>query len=54
MEKRSGRFRGQILIQSADRQALRRFLVGWRYTIAELADARRTRWSLDIDPVELF
>ena len=54
MERRSGRYRGQLLVQSADRQTLGRFLYGWRAAVAGLQQARRTRWSLDIDPVELF
>jgi primosomal protein N' (replication factor Y) len=54
MERRSGRYRGQLLIQSDQRAVLQRFLAGWRATLATLPDARRTRWSLDIDPAELF
>lgn len=54
MEKRSGRFRGQLLIQSPNRGRLQHFLSGWRDAIAQLGDARRTRWSLDVDPLELF
>ncbi len=54
MEKRSGRFRGQVLIQSANRPHLHHFLPAWRKALASLPDARRTRWSLDVDPAELF
>jgi len=54
MERRSGRFRGQVLIQSAGRPQLHSFLPVWRHALAQLPDARRTRWSLDVDPVELF
>ena len=45
MEKRSGRFRGQVLIQSASRPHLHSFLPAWRAALAALPDARRTRWS---------
>jgi primosomal protein N' (replication factor Y) len=54
MEKRSGRFRGQLLIQTNDRSLLNAFLATWQATLATLPEARKTRWSLDVDPVELF
>ena len=54
MEKRSGRFRGQLLIQSSNRSLLGQFLHSWRSAIVQLPEARKTRWSLDVDPVELF
>jgi primosomal protein N' (replication factor Y) len=54
MERRSGRFRAQLLVQSPDRGELQNFLPGWRAQIASLREARRIRWSLDIDPAELF
>jgi len=54
MERRSGRYRGQLLIQSGQRNHLQRFLPEWRGQIEALADARRVRWSLDVDPVELY
>jgi primosomal protein N' (replication factor Y) len=54
MEKRSGRYRGQLLIQSPNRGHLGQFLLSWRAVITQLPEARKTRWSLDVDPVELF
>jgi primosomal protein N' (replication factor Y) len=54
MERRSGRYRGQLLIRSTDRSQLQRFLYAWRAQLAALEDARRVRWSLDVDPAELF
>jgi primosomal protein N' (replication factor Y) len=54
MEKRAGRYRGQLLIQSSSRNRLRQFLPGWRAAIAALPEARKIRWSLDVDPIELF
>jgi primosomal protein N' (replication factor Y) len=54
MERRSGRYRGQLLIQSIQRNELQRFLPAWRNRLGALADARRVRWSLDVDPIELF
>lgn len=54
MEKRSGRYRAQVLIQAESRAELQRFVAGWRTAVGKLREARRSRWSLDIDPVELF
>jgi primosomal protein N' (replication factor Y) len=54
MERRSGRYRAQLLIQGNDRAAVHRFLKTWRVRLDALKSSRRTRWSLDIDPAELF
>jgi primosomal protein N' (replication factor Y) len=54
MEKRAGRYRGQLLVSSDTRPVLQTFLAEWRGALAELPGAGRVRWSLDVDPVELF
>jgi len=54
MERRSGRFRGQLLIRADSRSTMQHFLNEWRGHLDALKSARKTRWSLDIDPVELF
>jgi len=54
MERRSGRFRGQLLVQADDRAAMQRFLTVWRTRLMESTGGRKARWSLDVDPVELF
>jgi primosomal protein N' (replication factor Y) len=54
MEKRAGRHRAQLLVEGDTRAALQRFLAGWREALPTLPAAARTRWSLDVDPVELF
>jgi primosomal protein N' (replication factor Y) len=54
MERRSGRFRGQLLIRANSRSKLQPFLNEWRSHLDDLKSGSRTRWSLDIDPVELF
>jgi primosomal protein N' (replication factor Y) len=54
MERRGGRYRAQLLVQAAKRTGLQRFLGVWREQIGELPAARRVRWSLDVDPIELF
>jgi primosomal protein N' (replication factor Y) len=54
MSKRAGRYHAQLLVESTDRTALHRFLDGWLPQIESLQSARRARWALDVDPIELF
>jgi primosomal protein N' (replication factor Y) len=54
MAKRAGRYHAQLLIESAERSALQRFLAGWIEEIEQLPSGRRVRWALDVDPLELF
>jgi len=54
MAKRAGRFHAQLLIESAERAPLHEFLDAWLPEVEALRSARRVRWSLDVDPIELF
>jgi primosomal protein N' (replication factor Y) len=54
MAKRAGRHHAQLLLESADRAALHRFLDAWLPALESLPSARRVRWALDVDPIELF
>ena len=54
MAKRAGRYHAQLLIESADRGHLHGFLDAWLPQVEQLKSARRVRWSLDVDPLELF
>ncbi len=54
MSKRAGRYHAQLLIESPDRTALHRFLHSWLPEVEQLPAARRVRWALDVDPIELF
>ncbi|MGI9264238.1 MAG: primosomal protein N', partial [Gammaproteobacteria bacterium] len=54
MERLSGRYRAQLLIRSTHRAQLHDSLTRLVGAIEALPEARRVRWSLDIDPVELF
>jgi len=54
MAKRAGRYHAQLLLESADRTALHRFLNEWLPELEQLKSARRVRWALDVDPIELF
>ena len=54
MARRAGRYHAQLLIESADRASLHEFLNHWLPEIEQLPSARRVRWDLDVDPIELF
>ncbi len=54
MERKAGRYRAQLLIQSRERISLHRILTFLRQTLEGDKSARRVRWSLDVDPIELF
>ena len=52
LERRAGRMRMQVLVQSADRSVLFRHLRPWVGKLHELSEAGRVRWSIDVDPLE--
>ena len=54
MARRAGRYRAQLLIQSSDRRRLHEVLAELRPTLENNPVARKVRWSIDVDPVELF
>ncbi len=58
MEKKAGKFRGQLLIQSGTRKNLHNILNNLVKTIeadkAAKTTLQRVRWSIDIDPQELY
>ena len=54
MERRAGRYRAQLLIQSTRRPSLHLLLDCWLEQLSESKAGRRVRWSLDVDPVDLF
>jgi primosomal protein N' (replication factor Y) (superfamily II helicase) len=54
MARRAGRHHAQLLVESTERSALHRFLDTWLPEVEQLQSARRVRWALDVDPIELF
>lgn len=54
MERRAGRVRSHLLIQASRRQTLHRWLGPWVKQLGSLPEARRVRWSVDVDPMELL
>jgi len=54
MERRAGRYRAQLLVQAVARSVLHGFLDRWLPTLPACREARRVRWSLDVDPLDLL
>ncbi len=54
MPKRAGRFRYQLLLQSQSRKDLHALLTELILKIEALKQAKKVRWSLDVDPVDLY
>jgi len=54
MERRAGLYRAQLLLEAPTHSPLQRLLARWVPAIEELPAARRVRWSIDVDPLELF
>ncbi len=54
MERKAGRYRAQLLLQSRGRRSLHALLTVLRGTLEGCKSARRVRWSIDVDPIELF
>jgi primosomal protein N' (replication factor Y) len=52
MEKRGGRIRWYLLLQSEKRSSLQRALNPWVQQVRDLPESRQVRWSLDVDPQE--
>ncbi|TAL86083.1 MAG: primosomal protein N' [Rhodanobacter sp.] len=54
MPLRGGRHRGQLLLEAGSRTHLHGMLRPWERALRALKEARRVRWSLDVDPVDLY
>jgi len=54
MERIGGRYRAQLLLQSDKRSTLNDSLSRLCVQIDGMPGARRCRWSIDVDPVDLF
>lgn len=54
MQKRAGRHRAQLLLHSGARAPLHQILKSILPVIKTLPEQQKVRWSLDIDPLELF
>jgi primosomal protein N' (replication factor Y) len=54
MPRRAGKARGQLLLEAARRGPLHAALRDWLPALRALKSARRVRWSLDVDPIDLY
>ncbi|WP_374322171.1 primosomal protein N' [Aquipseudomonas alcaligenes] len=54
MERRAGRFRAQLLLQCTSRAPLHKLLAHWLPVLEAMPAGRAVRWSLDVDPIDLF
>ncbi len=54
MERRAGRYRAQLLLQGNARAALHKLMSAWLPQVEALPGSRSVRWSLDVDPIDLF
>jgi primosomal protein N' (replication factor Y) len=53
LERRAGRHRWHLLLEADARPALQAMLEAWLPLLGSLPEARRVRWSLDVDPLDL-
>jgi primosomal protein N' (replication factor Y) len=54
MERRAGHYRAQLLLHAPSHSPLQRLLARWLPEVESLPEARKVRWSIDVDPLELF
>src|SRR5690625_468191 len=54
MPLRAGRHRGQLLLEADRRPTLQRMLRPWQAQLMTLPHSRKVRWSIDVDPVDLY
>jgi primosomal protein N' (replication factor Y) len=54
MAKRGGRYRAQLMLQHKQRKGRTALLAHWLKLIEDLAEARKVRWSLDVDPLSMY
>lgn len=54
MPRRAGRYRAQLLLRAPQRAGLHSLLKAWLPTLYALPAGRKVRWSLDVDPIDLY
>jgi primosomal protein N' (replication factor Y) len=54
MARRAGRYRAQLLIQAPTHAPLQNLLARWLPDLEADQRAKKVRWSIDVDPLELF
>ncbi|MBT8129117.1 MAG: primosomal protein N' [Gammaproteobacteria bacterium] len=54
MEKRAGRYRMQLILQSTQRKSLHLALQPWSQSLSSLKTGSKVRWSVDVDPYDTY
>jgi primosomal protein N' (replication factor Y) len=54
MERKAGRYRAQLLVRSQKQAELHDFLRTWLEDLEKLKEGRAFRWSLDVDPIDMY
>jgi primosomal protein N' (replication factor Y) len=54
LTRRAARYHAQLLIEASERAPLHRLLNEWLPRVEEIKTPRDLRWSLDVDPLDLF
>jgi primosomal protein N' (replication factor Y) len=54
MARRAGQYRSQLLIKAPTHTPLQKLLCRWLPELESLPQAKRVRWTIDVDPAELF
>ncbi|MDP1696544.1 MAG: primosomal protein N' [Xanthomonadaceae bacterium] len=54
MARRAGQVRAQLLLSAEQRPLRQALLARWVPALYELPSARRVRWSIDVDPIDLY
>jgi len=54
MPRRAGAHRGQVIVEADERGPLQGYLTSWLPQVAALPGGRQLRWSIDVDPIDLF
>jgi len=54
MEKRAGMHRAQLMIYAQDRRSLHQLLANLCWYLEQNKEARKVRWSIDVDPADTF
>lgn len=54
MERRANRYRAQLLLRTETRPQMQKSLKQLRGQIAAIPASRRLRWSVDVDPIDLY
>ncbi len=54
MERLAGRYRYQLMFQANERRKLNALLIRVRHYLDIDKDARKVRWSIDVDPIDFY